>query len=216
MKNYKVVIFDWDGTLMDSVGRIVDSMISAAKEVGVDVPSEIQVKNIIGLSLEVAIKILFPKDAVEKSDAIISAYKEFYLVKSNIETPLFENAYDLLQLLKNDGRTLAVATGKARFGLNRLLDISQTTHFFTASRCADEANSKPDPQMLNQLINELQVNADDVVMIGDTIHDLSMAQKAGVDSIGVTYGVHNKVELEKYAPVAIVHNVLELQSVLMD
>lgn len=216
MKNYKVVIFDWDGTLMDSVGRIVDSMQSAAVNVGVDVPSEVQIKNLIGLSLDVIVKILFPLDADEKSETIINAYKEHYLEHSTIDTPLFDNAYIMLETLKGKDKTLAVATGKARQGLDRLMKVSETTRFFKASRCSDEANSKPDPEMLFQLLEELNVSANEVVMIGDTVHDLKMAQQAGIDSIGVTYGVHNREELMEFSPVTIVDSIKELQATLLN
>lgn len=215
MQHYKLVIFDWDGTLMDSVERIVSSMQSAAKTVGLPIPSNDSAKQIIGLSLTTALKELFVAITDEQIDAMLVQYKYEYLEGDITPTPLFDNALNLLMQLKQESKLLAVATGKGREGLNRVLGVSNTTDFFHTTRCAGEMPSKPDPQMLHSILAELNVAPHEAIMIGDTSHDLKMAQNAGVDSIGVTFGVHNKQVLEQYAPKAIVDSLSELHKLLL-
>lgn len=215
MKDYKLVIFDWDGTLMDSVERIVSSMQSAASTVGLNIPSNNDVKEIIGLSLTVALEKLFSDITAEQIDAMLVQYKYQYLEGDNTPTPLFENAIKLLTQLKHKDKLLAVATGKGREGLNRVLKISETSDFFHTTRCAGEMPSKPDPTMLNSILTELAIAPHEAIMIGDTSHDLKMALNAGIDSIGVTFGVHNQQVLEQYSPKAVVSSLSELQVLLV-
>jgi phosphoglycolate phosphatase len=215
MQHYKLVIFDWDGTLMDSVERIVSSMQSAAKTVGLAIPSNNAAKQIIGLSLTTALKELFVSITDEQIDAMLVQYKYEYLEGDNTPTPLFENAVNLLKLLRKKNKLLAVATGKGREGLNRVLRVSETNDFFHTTRCAGEMRSKPDPQMLHSILAELNIAPHEAIMIGDTSHDLKMAQNAGVDSIGVTFGVHDKQVLERYKPKAIIDSLTELQALLV-
>ncbi|KGJ87707.1 HAD-IA family hydrolase [Colwellia psychrerythraea] len=212
---YKLVIFDWDGTLMDSIGKIVSSMQAAAHVCQLDIPTVIQVKDIIGLSLPKALRILFPHCVEDEINAMLDQYKYQYIEGDNTPTPLFDNALELLKALKGDDRLLAVATGKGRQGLQRVFGATHTEHFFHASRCADETLSKPDPQMLLSLLAELNVRAEQAVMIGDSQHDLEMAQAAGVDSIGITLGVHDRAILNNYQPKAIVDSLSELQQLLL-
>jgi len=215
MQDYKLVIFDWDGTLMDSVDRIVSSMQSAAKTVGLSIPSNDEVKQIIGLSLTVALQALFVGITDEQVDAMLGQYKYEYLEGDSTPTPLFDNAVNLLTQLKQKNKLLAVATGKGREGLNRVLKVSNTNDFFHTTRCAGEMPSKPDPTMLNSILAELAIAPHEAVMIGDTSHDLKMAQAAGVDSIGVTFGVHDSDTLDKYQPKKIVNSLAELQALLV-
>lgn len=215
MQDYKLVIFDWDGTLMDSVDRIVSSMQSAAKTVGLSIPSNDGVKQIIGLSLTVALQKLFLDITNEQIDAMLVQYKYEYLEGDSTPTPLFDNAVNLLAQLKQKNKLLAVATGKGREGLNRVLAVSETHDFFHTTRCAGEMPSKPDPEMLNSILAELAIAPHEAVMIGDTSHDLKMAQAAGVDSIGVTFGVHDSDTLDKYQPKKIVNSLAELQALLV-
>ncbi|XQW86631.1 HAD-IA family hydrolase [Thalassotalea piscium] len=214
-KNYKLVIFDWDGTLMDSIERIVSSMKSAALSVNVEAPSTIAAKSIIGKSLDDGMKELFPSHTPDVWHQIKLAYKEQYTHLNDTPSQLFDHALQLLEKLTDNNKILAVATGKGRDGLERVWQATQTKHFFKASRCAIECQSKPDPEMLLQLLQELGVQASEAVMIGDTIHDLAMAENAGVDSIGVTYGVHTREELARYNPKAIVDSVIELEKLLI-
>ncbi|MFT7006514.1 MAG: phosphoglycolate phosphatase [Colwellia sp.] len=215
MQNYKLVIFDWDGTLMDSVDRIVSSMQSAAQTVGLVSPLDHDVKQIIGLSLTTALETLFTSITAEQIEAMLVQYKYEYLEGDNTPTPLFANATNLLIQLKQQNKLLAVATGKGREGLNRVLNVSETTTFFNTTRCAGEMPSKPDPTMLNSILDELKIAPHEAIMIGDTSHDLKMAQNAGVDSIGVTFGVHDREVLSRYKPKAIVDSLVELHRMLL-
>jgi phosphoglycolate phosphatase len=215
MQDYKLVIFDWDGTLMDSVDRIVSSMQSAAQTVGLVSPLDHDVKQIIGLSLTTALETLFTSITAEQIEAMLVQYKYEYLAGDNTPTPLFANATDLLTQLKQQNKLLAVATGKGREGLNRVLNVSATSAFFNTTRCAGEMPSKPDPTMLNSILDELNIATHEAVMIGDTSHDLKMAQNASVDSIGVTFGVHDREVLSRYKPKAIVDSLVELHRLLL-
>ena len=213
IKKYKLVIFDWDGTVMDSVTKIVNCIRSSAESLNLVPPSDEAIKNIIGMSLEKAIDVLFP-DNVAQHQALISGYKYQYSVDTT-PTPVFANVVSVLSALKEQGIVLAVATGKGRGGLERLLEQSQLRHFFSATRTSDDAQSKPSPDMLYQLLEELGISAQDAVMIGDTQIDMTMAKAAGMDRIGVTMGVHNAQQLNELSPIATVDNYLQLQQVLL-
>ena len=174
IKKYKLVIFDWDGTVMDSVTKIVNCIRSSAESLNLVAPSDLAIKNIIGMSLEKAIDVLFP-DNVAQHQALIKGYKHQYSVDTT-PTPVFDNVVSVLGALKEQGIVLAVATGKGRDGLERLLDQSQLRHFFSATRTSDDALSKPSPNMLYQLLEELGISAQDAVMVGDTQIDMTMAK----------------------------------------
>lgn len=210
LNKYKLVIFDWDGTLMDSVDRIVSSMQGAATAANLPIPSVQAVKDIIGLSLHEAGQRLFPVMNEQQAAELASGYKRHYIELDNTPTPLFNNAKSLLTQLNQSDKWVTVATGKARAGLNRVMDESGTTHFFHSSRCADECQSKPDPDMILSLLSEFNVKAKEAVMIGDSIHDMEMAKRAGVDRIGVSFGVHDIKTLSAYDPVAVINCLSEL------
>ncbi|MCW8833616.1 MAG: HAD-IA family hydrolase, partial [Colwellia sp.] len=182
--------------------------------VGLAIPSNNDVKQIIGLSLTTALEELFLAITPEQIDAMLVEYKYQYLEGDTTPTPLFEHAITLLTTLKQENKYLAVATGKGREGLNRVLHISETSAFFHTTRCAGEMKSKPDPQMLHSILAELAIAPHEAIMIGDTSHDLKMAQNAGIDSIGVTFGVHDSDTLAKYQPKAIVNSLAELHALL--
>lgn len=213
MLDYKLVIFDWDGTLMDSVERIVSSMQAVAIYHHFIVPDVEQIKSIIGLSLPVALTKLFP-DCTQVPE-LIECYKKEYTTNNTVETPLFDGVLLLLNKLKLNDKLVAVATGKGRQGLNRVMRESKTEHYFHASCCGDEAKSKPDPQMISFLLEQLDVAPHEAVMIGDTSYDMEMAQRAGIDCIGVTMGVHDSDVLSRYTPKAIVDSFSELQQLLL-
>ncbi|MCQ8847128.1 HAD-IIIA family hydrolase [Alteromonas stellipolaris] len=212
---YKLVIFDWDGTLMDSADKIINCMQIAAKHCDMPVPSADAVSHIIGISLKPAIKQLFGIDDDALAERLVLAYKEAFVSHDATPCPLFNGVEDLLSALKAKGATLAVATGKARRGLDRAWSQTETGHFFSASRCADDAQSKPSPDMLLQILDELNISAHDAVMIGDTTYDMQMAKSIGMRRIGVSYGVHAQVHLEALAPETIVHSIGELQQFLL-
>lgn len=210
MKEYQLIIFDWDGTLMDSVGRIVSSMQKAAQASHLAVPSASSVKDIIGLSLQVSMQRLFPQASNEQHKTLIQHYSNYYKHLDDTPTPLFSGIGRMMQQLHASGKSLAVATGKSRSGLERVLLETDMTALFCARRGADEAKSKPDPLMLQQILDELNMPTQSAVMVGDSVHDLAMAQAIGMDSIGVTWGVHDKAMLKNHQPVAIVDSVIEL------
>ncbi|MFQ3208894.1 MAG: phosphoglycolate phosphatase [Colwellia sp.] len=215
MTEYKLVVFDWDGTLMDSIARIVSSMQAAAHHCQLTIPTESSVKDTIGLSLSKVLDILFPGASQRDITALLEQYKFQYVEGNRTPAPLFEHALLLLKALTDNDKLLAVATGKGREGLQRVFSTSQTEHFFHASRCADEAKSKPDPEMLLSLLAELSIAPEQAVMIGDTSYDMQMAQAAGIDRIGITLGVHGREILNKFQPIAIVDSLAELQQILL-
>lgn len=214
MSAVKLVIFDWDGTVMDSVGRIVSCMQTAARHTNVAVPSVSAVKHIIGLSIGPALATLFPDASTAQREQLFNHYRDQYLLHDNTPAPLFAGAEALLEQLANQNILLAVATGKARVGLDRLLHETGLKRYFATSRCADEAQSKPHPDMLQQIITELGITAEEAVMVGDTSHDLKMAQAIAMPRVGVSHGAHDAATLYQYQPVAVIDQLLELPAAL--
>ena len=215
MNHYKLYIFDWDGTLMDSVGRIVSSMQAAAVLSHVAKPTSENAKAIIGLSLATGIKQLFPEATNEQREAIFVHYRQQYLAFDTTPAELFEHTIELLTALKMQNKLVTIATGKARNGLERVWAATKTKHFFDSSRTADDAESKPHPDMIEQLLAEFNVKAEDAVMIGDSNFDLQMAQAANVDRIGVTMGAGSKESLSVYQPKAIVDSIYQLATLIV-
>ncbi|MFC3121660.1 HAD-IA family hydrolase [Agaribacter flavus] len=209
---YSHIIFDWDGTLMDSSAKIVSCMKQAAIKSNLDVPSDKAIQNIIGISLIPAIQQLFDVD-IKAANTIAGHYKESFIRSDSIPCPLFEEVYDTLAELQDDF-VLGVATGKARKGLERAWENSSSALFFDASRCADEAKSKPSPDMLLQLLDVWQVKADKVLMVGDTVYDMQMAEAIGMHRLAVSYGVHDKTRLAKHNPIGIINSFSEIKQYL--
>jgi len=193
-----LIIFDWDGTLMDSIGLIVESMHIAGEAHGFQTTDK-AVQDIIGLSLMNGIEILYPQADEAQKLAIQQSYAEYYIANSH-STPLFAPIESMLQTLQQQGKKLAVATGKKRKGLDRVLDASESRHYFVMTRCADEAGSKPDPQMLTDILNYTQQQVSDAVFIGDSIYDIQMATQLGMTSIAVNYGTASSAELAAQHP----------------
>jgi phosphoglycolate phosphatase len=205
-----MIIFDWDGTLCDSAAHIVAAVQSAARDMGLTEPSDEAAANIIGLGLAEAMARLFPEIPAPRREALIKAYSQHY-VANEADTPdLFPDALDTLHALRDRGLELAVATGKSRRGLDRILAKLDLVDFFHATRCADETRSKPHPQMIHEIILERAVDPGDVVMVGDTEYDLEMAVNAGVASVGVSFGVHSVERLAAHGPVAIIDTLPQL------
>lgn len=207
---YQVLVFDWDGTLIDSEGRIVDAMQCAAAQLRLPVPSQPEVSEIIGLGLKEALSRLFPHSDGVTQEQLIATYRDHFMIHSKIESPLFDNVEKTLQSLINVGYRLAIATGKGRRGLDHALRETALSQYFHASRCADETASKPNPQMLNELMAELGAKANEMLMIGDTEYDMEMAQLAGADSLAVSYGVHALARLQRFAPAGYIDAIDEL------
>ncbi|USD36357.1 HAD-IA family hydrolase [Ferrimonas sp. SCSIO 43195] len=210
----QMVIFDWDGTLMDSVDRIVDSWQRAATELALRVPDGEEVRSIIGLSIDAAIEALTPELDSQQNQAFQHQYRQWYLQRSQVETPLFDGAEELLHTLKRRGYQLAVATGKGRPGLERVLAQSGLGALFDASRTPTEAASKPNPEMILQLCQQLRCDPAAAVMVGDALFDLEMANRAGAVGVGVSYGASSVAKLQQAAPRAIIHHPMELMDVL--
>lgn len=185
---------------MDSCPRIISSVQTTAKKMGLHVPSDDEVKSIIGISLRPAIKILFPDADEQITEQIVEHYAQEYVHLSEVQSPLFDGAQALLDMLYSNDIHLAVATGKARRGLERVFDQTGTRHLFASSICADEAKSKPHPEMLEVLLKRFELAPSDAIFIGDTKHDLSMAKQINMPCIGVTHGAGSKAELESHAP----------------
>jgi len=214
MKSYDLVIFDWDGTLMDSVGKIVTCMQQMAQSLSLVVPGEQAVRDIIGLSMDKALACLYPSAVPADFEAMIASYKAHYLTLNTTPSPLFQGSETLLATLFDNHYRLAIATGKGRNGLERVLNETGLGHYFSATRCADESKSKPDPEMILSLLHALDVPPERAIMVGDSLHDLNMANNAGIDAVGVSYGAHSAKQLLCAAPKAIITSPLELLSVL--
>ncbi|MDX3774040.1 HAD-IA family hydrolase [Chromatiaceae bacterium AAb-1] len=214
MSAVSLVIFDWDGTVMDSVGRIVSSMRNAAALSGVAVPDEHTVKQIIGLSLEPALDKLFPDADSALRQQLFEHYRDQYVLHNTTPAPLFSGAEDVFRQLRQRNVLLAVATGKARRGLQRIFEETGLGSYFITTRCADEAQSKPHPDMLQQILAELNMTAQQAVMIGDTSHDMKMAQAIEMPRIGITHGVHGYDVLSQYQPAAVINSLPELLQVI--
>lgn len=193
-----LIIFDWDGTLMDSIGLIVESMHVAGEAHGFQTTDK-AVQDIIGLSLMNGIEILYPQVNESQKLAIQQSYADHYIANSH-RTPLFAPIEGMLQTLQAQGKSLAVATGKKRKGLDRVLDASDSHHYFVMTRCADEAGSKPDPQMLNDILDYTDQQIANAVFIGDSIYDIQMATQLGMTSIAVNYGTASQAELAAQQP----------------
>lgn len=207
MAEFDLVIFDWDGTLMDSVAQIVTSVKAAAADLGVPEPSDAAARDIIGLGLPEAMRVLFPQVPEADRLALRQRYAHHFVGGTGGQSRPFAGAEDLLRDLGGQGRQLAVATGKTRIGLDRMLGVTGWGGYFAATRCADETASKPDPRMLRELLRELGVPVTRAIMIGDTTYDLEMAEVLGMASIGVTYGVHDSERLLRHRPLALCDSV---------
>lgn len=212
MKNKSLIIFDWDGTLMDSVGLIVAAMRYAAEKHGLSVTDD-ATKSIIGIALVDAFPMLFPNDS-DKYDELLATYSEYY-VKHCDNDKLFEGIKELIQDLHAQGKTLAIATGKKRKGLERVLPNSGIQAFFTVTKTADETAGKPNPLMLEQILVETGTRIEDAVFIGDSIHDIRMANAIQMDSIAVSYGCEKADVLAKEHPTRLVATINELKQQLI-
>lgn len=207
--NYSLIVWDWDGTILDSAGAIVRAIQGAAADLGLAVPDEARARHVIGLGLADALSHAVPELTPARYPEMVERYRHHYLSKDH-ELTLFAGIPELLAELRGNGHVLAVATGKSRLGLERALDHSGLRRHFLGSRCADECHSKPNPQMLEELMTEFGVAPEQTLMIGDTSHDLLMASNAGVDALAVTYGAHSHEHLQAHRPRACLHTVEEL------
>ena len=210
MKQFGLLVFDWDGTVADSLHHIVWAMQAAIIEVGLPVRTREQILGIIGLGMHEAALELYPDADSATRRQMVQSYGQYYLQATTGNTVLFADARATLERLQEQGYVLAVATGKSRRGLDRAFAETGVKHYFQASRCADETVSKPHPQMLIELMQTLDIPAEQTLMIGDSHYDLLMATNAGVSSAAVNYGAQPASRLLEYHPLTTLNRLGEL------
>ena len=211
---YSLIVFDWDGTLFDSAAVITDCIQQAARDMALPVPDRRTASHVIGLGLNDSLRHALPTLPREQYAEFLALYRGYFLEREDT-LRLFPGVPELLADLKERGHRLAVATGKPRRGLDRALQSSAIGALFDATRCGDESQPKPHPAMLLELMSQLQLHASDMLMIGDTSHDLGMARSAGVDAVAVSYGAHPQESLRTWEPRACVSSVVELRQWLI-
>lgn len=208
MSSFKALVFDWDGTLFDSTASIVNALQQAFSDMQLPVPSREACCYVIGLGLTDAMRYLSPGLSEADYPRLVDYYRRYYLGRDH-EIVLFDGVVEALQRYRQAGYFLAVATGKSRKGLDRALDVTGLRSLFDITRCADETFSKPHPEMLLQIMNYCDVAPDEVLMVGDTSHDMELARNAGTAAVAVTYGAHSGETLMAYAPLALVNSFVE-------
>lgn len=200
-KRFDLIIFDWDGTLIDSIDWIVQCLQDAAAQCRFEIPEVRAAKDVIGLSIGNAVSRLFPEAEQDDKDRFIRYYGQAFFTKQLSRADLFGGVFDMLSYLKADGYRLAVATGKGRKGLQSAMMQTGTEHLFDITRCADETASKPAPVMLQEIIGCLEIAPERALMVGDSIHDMQMARNAGIPSAAVACGAHSEDTLRQYDPI---------------
>ena len=213
-KQFDLIVFDWDGTLMDSTAAIVKCIQAAARDLGLPVPSDASAAHVIGLGLAEAMQAAMPDIQPAMYPRMVERYRYHFLTKDH-ELVLFKGVREMLADLDGQGYFLAVATGKSRVGLNRALNATGLLSIFDATRCADETFSKPHPAMLQELTRELGQDLRRTVMIGDTTHDLMMASNAGASGIAVEFGAHPVAQLQACQPLFSARSIPELHAWLL-
>jgi phosphoglycolate phosphatase len=202
------IVFDWDGTLMDSEAQIVSCLHASIADLGLPPMSDDTVKNVIGLGLHEAVEALVPGRDDDFREAFVEAYRKRWFASDS--SSLFTGAREMLDTLRDQGFLLGIATGKARRGLVRVLEQTGLTHYFDATRCSDETASKPHPRMLLELMDELGMAARQTLMVGDTEYDMEMATHAGAGKVAVRSGVHSEARLCRHEPLVCLDGVTEL------
>jgi len=207
---YSVIIFDWDGTLVDSTARIVDSMQLASSSVGLPSLTDYAIQQIIGLGLPEALKRLWPEILDNQLQQMRVKYSANFSHHSTVHVDFFPQAHEFFEELHSLGYVLAVATGKTRKGLDEMLDGMRVRDVFDITRCADETTSKPDPHMLREILTELELSSEQALMVGDTSFDLDMAKNINMDAVGMTHGAHESSILLASGAKALCHDLNEL------
>lgn len=214
-QRFDLLVFDWDGTLFDSIDWIVTCLQHAAREADLPMPEAPKARAVIGLSISEAMNSLFPRVEEDVAERLIEAYRRHYDSWNMGADDLFDGVTPMLERLRDAGYKLAVATGKGRSGLDHAMMATDTGHLFDAVRCAEETASKPRPDMLLQLMDELAVPAERTLMIGDSVYDLHMARNAGVESVGVACGANSFEELLALQPMLCIEHTVELGAMLV-
>ncbi len=210
-KRYDLIVFDWDGTVMDSTAVIASSIQAACRDLGLAIPSDSTARHVIGLGLDEALRHAVPDLPEHQRGDLVERYRHHFFAQENA-MPLFAGAQQTIADLRAAGHSLAVATGKSRKGLNRAMQASGMQSYFHATRTADETFSKPHPAMLLEIMDELGIKAARTLMVGDTTHDLQMAHNAGVDALGMTHGAHPQDQLRELEPLALLHDFAGLRA----
>lgn len=208
---FDLLVFDWDGTLFDSTALIVECIQAAVRDVGGRQPSRPQAAWVIGMGLRQALLHVARDVPPQRQEELIRRY-QYHWLKRQHEVTLFEGVEPMLHELRARGHRLAVATGKSRRGLEMALRAAELQQVFDATRTADDAPSKPHPQMLLELMEALQTPPERTLMIGDTTHDMLLARNAGCSAVAVGYGAHAHADLLACQPLALVHSVAELHA----
>lgn len=214
LERFDAVVFDWDGTLIDSTPTIARSIQAAAADLGLPVPDFERASHVIGLGLQDALALAVPELPPARAAEFSARYRVHYLAQDQ-SLQLFGGARELLDALRASGKPLAIATGKTRIGLERALQTTGLGPWFDAFRCADQTRSKPDPAMLLELADELGLDPRRMLMVGDTSHDLQMAAAAGASGVGMTHGAHPVAELQRWQPLAVFASLPELHAWLV-
>ena len=204
----KFIVFDWDGTLMDSEAQIVACLHAAIADLDLEPMDDDTVKNVIGLGLREAVDTLVPGRDDRFHQSFVDAYRTHWFQSES--SVLFAGAREVLDIIRQNEFLLGVANGKARRGLDRVLNDTGLTSCFHATRCADEAPSKPHPQMLLDLMEALEVLPEETIMVGDTEYDMEMATNAGVAKIAVRSGVHSGERLNRHAPLVCLDRIADM------
>jgi len=212
---FELVIFDWDGTVVDSADRIVAAWLAAVRDCGMFVPEPEAVRELIGLGLDDTFHRLLPGTSRDQRARVMACYREHWALRGSHPSPMFPGTEQALKVLADTDMLLAVATGKSRSGLDREMHAHGLHPLFDASRCSDDAPPKPHPGMLLDLLDELGVEPEAAVMVGDTEYDMAMAAAAGVAAVGVRSGVHNETRLRPFSPRAVLDHVAQLPTWLV-
>ncbi len=210
-KRYDLIVFDWDGTVMDSTAIIAGSIQSACRDLNLTVPDDETAKHVIGLGLNQALRHAVPDAPEAMYEPLVARYRHHFLAQDQA-IPLFEGARETIIELYNAGYALGVATGKNVAGLQRALDTTGMKPYFHATRTAEQTFSKPNPAMLFELMAELAVSAERTLMVGDTTHDVLLAKNAGVDVVAVAFGAHPAEQLQALQPLALMHDFAQLRA----
>lgn len=210
-KRYDLIVFDWDGTLMDSTAVIAGSIQAACRDLGLAVPDDETARHVIGLGLDQALRYAVPDAPESMREPLVARYRHHFLAQDRA-IPLFAGAREAIAELHLAGYLLGVATGKSRMGLDRALESTGLKNFFHATRTADQTFSKPHPAMLFEIMDELAIEPARTLMVGDTTHDVQLAQNASVDVVAIGHGAHPAEQLQELDPLALVGDFAELRA----
>ena len=209
-KRYDLIVFDWDGTIMDSTAVIAGSIQAACRDLGLTIPDDETARHVIGLGLDQALRYAVPDMPEAMRPDLVERYRHHFLAQDEA-IPLFEGARETIAELRDAGYRLGVATGKSRAGLDRAMESTGMKSYFHATRTADQTFSKPNPAMLFELMDELAVSTGRTLMVGDTTHDVQMAQNAKVDVVAMGHGAHPPEQLQELNPLALMGDFAELR-----